>query len=203
MTLNTYDTFWSRVEKQPEGCWLWTGTIGTGGYGAFSYGGRVFTATRFLVENILGNTLGDLIVCHHCDVPQCVNPDHLFIGTHKLNADDRDMKGRGLAGIKKTREHVRKIVEASAATRNNWSEERKLAWRLAHVGKQFGPESRLKMSLKRRGEKNWNAKLSSDDVLTIRRLGESGVRVRELVNMYGLTPCHVRKILRRKAWTHI
>lgn len=83
-----------RSVKVPEcGCWLWTGAFSSG-YGSAMFQGKSKRAHRLSWEIFKGPIPDGVCVCHECDTPACVNPDHLFLGTKKDNADDRDLKGR-------------------------------------------------------------------------------------------------------------
>lgn len=86
--------FWSDVRKS-DGCWLWTGTITSGSYGIFRRddGTRV-RAHRYSYELEYGVAPAALFVCHTCDTPLCVRPDHLFLGTALDNVRDKVAKGR-------------------------------------------------------------------------------------------------------------
>ncbi len=104
---NTEETFWERVNKdgpvpshQPHlgACWLWTDRCSPRGYGEFVVAGRTMRAHRYSYERAYGAIPPHLIVCHHCDVPGCVRPSHLFLGTHADNAADRSRKGRTAQG---------------------------------------------------------------------------------------------------------
>lgn len=84
---------WVRV-KSPKECWEWMGTRFHHGYGRMKYHGTVWYANRFSWELHNGPIPEGKLVCHECDNPPCCNPIHLWVGTYKENADDRDRKGR-------------------------------------------------------------------------------------------------------------
>lgn len=89
--------FWPKVYKAgANGCWLWTGALQRHGYGHFRDQQRVDqSAHRWSWEQANGRKVPNgLHVCHTCDVRNCVNPAHLFLGTIKDNAQDKVAKGR-------------------------------------------------------------------------------------------------------------
>ena len=87
-----------------SGCWLWESAIGNQfGHGCLKYGGRngkKLLAHRASYEIHNGEIPEGMCVLHRCDVPSCVNPDHLFLGTRQDNMDDMAAKNRGAKGSK-------------------------------------------------------------------------------------------------------
>ena len=77
-----------------SGCWIWTGSMSSGGYGQVKIGGKLHRAHRVAWTIFKGPIHDGLMVCHRCDVRDCVNPEHLFLGTAKDNFQDCLKKGR-------------------------------------------------------------------------------------------------------------
>jgi hypothetical protein len=75
-------------------CIEWSGCRNRAGYGSKKVGGKTMLAHRWVFETEKGPIPDGLYVLHHCDNPPCVNPEHLFLGTHQDNMDDRQRKGR-------------------------------------------------------------------------------------------------------------
>lgn len=89
------DIFWDRVNKNTEnGCWLWIGLKDKDGYGLISIKRRHKRTHRYSWELHNGPIPTGILVLHHCDIPACVNPSHLFLGTHQDNVKDRVSKDR-------------------------------------------------------------------------------------------------------------
>ena len=147
-------------EISEDGCWLWKGkTMGNGRYGRIQVDNLSVGAHRFSYQLHHGPIPEGMCVCHRCDVPMCVNPDHLFVGTIKENWQDMVDKGRSGIDFK------------------------------------FKDE---------RGESNGHAKLSEDDVRSIRRMKTAGGTYQAIRQRFGIkSNGHVRNILTGKLWGHI
>ena len=86
--------FLARVDKSGD-CWIWTGKISVHGYGIIVLPGKLEIGAHrvsYLIHR--GDIPSGMFVCHRCDNPPCVNPDHLFVGSNLDNVADMTAKGR-------------------------------------------------------------------------------------------------------------
>jgi hypothetical protein len=96
-----------RIEKHSEkvtesGCWIWMGAISNSGYGLAHSDKRNKTASahRVSYEAFIGDIPKGMIIAHACDNRLCVNPNHLWLATHKQNSQDMVKKNRSAFGEK-------------------------------------------------------------------------------------------------------
>lgn len=193
---NLADRFWVHVDKdgpipshRPDlgPCWIWTTSRSTKGdrhritdYGLMHLAGEGSHRIRpsrvsWLIH--FGELSRSLLVCHHCDNPPCVNPGHLFLGTHKDNTRDAKAKGRLATGDKHgTRTHPEKIVRG---TRHHWSQ---------------NPA---------RGEAATNSKLKLVDVLSIISRYRGGESQPKLAKEFGVHVNTIYRIIHGLRWRHV
>jgi hypothetical protein len=126
--------FWSKVKKADgDSCWEWTGARQKNGYGSFRLGDSNTSAHRASYIINVGPVSADIFVCHKCDNPPCVRPDHLFLGTAEENNHDREQKGRSpdthkAVPKKLTRQQVEEIKSMRSST----------GWSYVKIGQRFG-----------------------------------------------------------------
>jgi hypothetical protein len=177
------ERFDERWTPEPNtGCFLWHGTRQRGGYGFFKALGVYARAHRFSYERANGKIPDGFVVCHRCDTPECVNPDHLWIGTSAENTRDRDRKGRTARG---DRSGPRIHRERMARGDQN--------------GSRLHPE-RLNP---RRGEEHPHAKINDQIVRDIRSRCAIGESHQSVANSYGISQASVTRVVNLKTWKHV
>jgi len=116
--------------NKETGCWEWRGYI-LGGYGISWHNGKTHKAHRASYEKYKGDIPDGLLVCHSCDNPRCINPDHLWLGTQSDNMKDAVSKGRvkipSRKGRENTPEHKRKVGEANTGKKKTEELKRKIS----------------------------------------------------------------------------
>ena len=82
------------IPEPNSGCWLWLAYTNSNGYGTVIDGGKNKSAHRASYEEYNGPIPDGMLICHRCDTPSCINPDHLFLGTYADNSKDCVNKNR-------------------------------------------------------------------------------------------------------------
>lgn len=181
--IRDYNRFIQYVDKitSKEGCWLWLKSKTHDNYGLFWLNDKYETSHRVSYKFFRGDIPEGKFVLHTCDNPNCVNPYHLYIGTHQDNMKDRQNRNRQAQGEKHG--SVTKPEKLSRGE-NHWT--------------HTNPE------LTTKGSKNGSAKLNEDDVLELRTLFSTGQHsVTELAKKYNVTHNLISLIVHNKAWKHV
>lgn len=206
------ERFWSKVDRSDAGgCWWWTGAGSrTGRYGVFSVSGRMWGAHRASWTLTFGPIPTGLSVCHRCDHPLCVRPDHLFLGTTAENAHDAQAKGRLASGERhSSRTHPERLARGD---RNGARKHPELLARGERHGSRTRPDRLARGArngsvkhpeLLRRGESHGRSLLSEADVVRIRSFADSGASASVLAREYGVARTTVRKVIGRETWRHV
>ena len=114
--MDTKQRFESCVTRAgSDSCWMWTRKPNANGYGYIKVKNKKVLAHRLSYQLHVGEIPDGMIICHSCDTPLCVNPDHLFLGTHAINVADKVAKGRQTIGERNSRAKL--TDEAVAAIR--------------------------------------------------------------------------------------
>lgn len=170
--------FWTKVNKT-ETCWLWTASRVNTGYGRFYANRHAISAHRFSYAIAYGAIPNALCVCHRCDTPSCVRPDHLFLGTNADNSRDMTNKGRSASGDKSS---ARIHKEKRPRGEQHWA---------------------YKTPERMRGENNGRAQLSEQQVRDIRNRYACGALQCELAKEYNKSQSVISAIILRKLWQHV
>jgi hypothetical protein len=150
----------SYMPEPISGCWLWLGSEqGSNGYGRIKANGKYTQAHRYSYKRFVGEIPNGMFVCHRCDNPACVNPYHLFVGTHQDNTDDKVRKNRQAKGIKLAEAQYKnrpkgELNGGSKLTQDQVNQIRSINLPQRKIAKIFGVSQPLISKIKRK--EMWN-----------------------------------------------
>lgn len=191
------------IPEPNSGCWLWIGSYDSKGYGQLRMPDRLKVATHIALELSGRPVPRGLCACHRCDTPACVNPDHLFIGTHKDNSQDSVRKGRASKPplAKKGQGLKDACYRGHSLSGDNLYTGRGGYRACVECRRIFKREMRADLvaqGLTTRGTPRQI--FTPDDIRAIRADGRSA---QIIANEYGVTAANIRMIRRRATWAHV
>lgn len=188
------ERFWGKVTRgDPDDCWEWAGRRHRQGSGIFWIDPKPLLSHRVAFEWANGPIPAGQCVCHRCDHPPCVNPNHLFPGTQKENMRDMSRKRRRHALT------ADQVAEARALREGRLTV-KQVAARFGVCGTTVMKDVRLGGA---KGERNAHARLTASAVRAIRTLRQAGLSTAFLGRMYGVNGCTVSAVARGRSWRHV
>lgn len=196
----------SRIKYEND-CWLWTGSVNDDGYGNIWIGKSCKKTHRVSYILFKGDIPDKMCVCHKCDKRSCINPEHLWIGTHKDNMNDMVNKGRTLYAEQRKNnkipralylEIVNKYLSGQRQTQlaKEYNCHSTTIWNAIH---KIVPINKIDL----KGEKHPYAKLTEGIVKMIRKYKSEGLSTKEIALKYNISTQLVNRINKRLIWKHI
>lgn len=202
------ERFSSKASIVESGCHEWMAHRNKEGYGTFSLKGRQVLAHRFAFELHFGIKPGDKCVCHHCDNPSCVNPEHLFLGTFADNNHDRDRKGRTCRTSGEDRWVSKINWKIARQIRATYKEGFSVKETAKRVGVSKGLAEEVIYNRTWKEEDGYVARRATDlfprvkeHEETIKKMFFDGVKTAQIATVIGFDHKTVEKFIRSQGWT--
>lgn len=190
-----------------DDCWIWQKFKNNDGYGSIWVEDKIYRTHRLAYLLWIGEIPYNVCVCHKCDNRACINPDHLWIGSHIENMQDMVKKKRTLYGeqrpnnkipICKRQEIVDKYLNGKTQTELaiEYNCHASAIWNAIHSilkEKRYGFK----------GERHPLAKLKEIDILEIRKRAKQGEHAKSIVKDYKVKIVTIIAIIKKRIWKHI
>ncbi len=218
----TIASFWKRVEIRAENeCWIWNGARRATGYGVLTFRGKSILAHRFSAFLKLGKLSPGLMICHRCDTPLCVNPNHLWEGTGADNVRDMYEKGRNVTFVGSKNGSAILSEKDVIEIRNKY---RRVRGMMSSIAAEYGvTRTTVDMLLKGRtwshlpvteSRGKWigpymskpfshGKKLVPELVKAIRSDARNGLNYCQIGRKYSIDPSTATAIVKHKIWKHV
>lgn len=186
----------SHLVVKDNGCWEWNGKTNKSGYGSIRFNGEIPYVHRLSYRLFINKIPKGLYVCHSCDNPPCCNPNHLWIGTHEDNMNDKISKNRQ-SRLYGDKNGSTRHPESKPRGNEHWT--RKWPNKIAR-GKDSWLHKHAEVT---RGERNGKAKLTKDLVKKIRKMyATDKYTQKELSKKFKMSIGHISVIIRRRCWDY-
>lgn len=199
-----YARLLAKAKPSESGCLEWTACRLPRGYGAIQYKRKKLAAHRAMWSALYGTLPSHIYVCHRCDNPLCINPEHLFAGTAKDNNTDRAKKGRSFRPKGQLNPMSKFSDEKIAEIMRRYKDGERGADLAKEIGCSYGSiiawarKSGLRVGVS--GARNGRSVLSESSIIEIRERLKSGESQMSISRAYGVSGHSIWRIANGRGW---